>query len=436
LRCSIDAAKAQQQMHEFDTSSSRRQMVQIEEEIVQLCDESSGLWSAFGARLNMMRDSARNAVEIQSAKCDSEMLKRECNVLRLLVESGWEMHQDSVAPSTPQMMSKTPVSLRLRTGSPNLKIPTRRLNFAGPTASEERSPEGVLHMDLVLTNNPGENSMMFPALFRVDNLVTKTEQAAKLVAVPVAEPVVVAAPVIAFTPVTEAVVPVVAAPKWTAPAPSDDVPADVRSFGSSLSMLQSALGNADGFSNVSLGSLSLDSSSSNTSLQTSIASSSAVPPVRSSVRERLQKMVRERVAAKKEEDANSPASSSSPRFENLAWSPVATVDNVSTNVSDLSIMMNDESKISLSFANHTSDPQLAADHGQALLAMRERKLESLKFDIKQLEAIATPGKSVSTPGKTKAARLIEEENAVNQVPSMIPRPGLRQRPARVLSVKK
>src|SRR5690606_608400 len=73
-------------------------------------------------------DAARSLIDIQAAKCDSEMLKRECNVMRLLVESGWDLQEDSVPPATPEL-NKTPVSLRLRAGSPGFRIPAKLLVF-------------------------------------------------------------------------------------------------------------------------------------------------------------------------------------------------------------------------------------------------------------------------------------------------------------------
>ena len=145
-------------------------------------------------------------------------------------------------------------------------------------------------------------------------------------------------------------------------------------------------------------------------------------------------MVRERVAAKKEEDDFHPNTLSSPKpslhVDQLVWSPVVGQDMTSTNVSDLSLLINDGAKISLSFAHHIDDVPSDPTQGQALLAMRERKIEALKFDIKQLETIASPGKA------TKSVRLVDEENALNnQAPStLIPKPALRSR--RVLATKK
>lgn len=382
LHASLDAARAQQRMYQFDTASSRRQLAGDEEEIAQLRDESSGVWAAFGPRLAELRDYARAVIEIHSAKCDSEMLKRECNVLRLLVESGWEMHADAVAPTTPQMLSKTPVSLRLRTGSPNLKIPTRKLNFAAQaeeaciSASTAAAPVSELAESVVLPSSrqfvlhlepaAAASEKMAPAPASVALLPTVSLPAPisflSSLAVPVLDNAAPASPV---PPPTPAVVEPSAAAS-VEPKSSDDVPAEIRSFGSSLSMLHNVLG--DGMSNVSIGSLSLDASS-NSSLQLASAPSISVvapsaapaPVARSSVRERLQRLVRERVLAKKEEDEQqrgSPATrnSASPHVEQLAWSPVVATENVTTNVSDLSLMMNDrEAKISLSFMQHLDE---------------------------------------------------------------------------------
>jgi hypothetical protein len=265
----------------------------------------------------------------------------------------------------------------------------------------------------------------------------------------------------AAVPIVEAAPPALALVAESAPVhlSSDEVPPEIRSFGSSLSMLQAAFGSVEGLSNVSLGSLSLDGSNSSSSQMTvpdiTIAAMQPSPPVltaptapsvgpamapRSGVQERLRKMLKARMAAKRDDESSgipkSPSQSSltSPRVEQLAWSPVVAgapvPDDTLGSVSDLSLMLGDKlGKVSLSFRD---EDFAMLDEAKLILETRERRIDALKLDIQQLhETVAS-----KSPARRKgSAGSVDEENLVNKAPSLIPRPGTRSRPVRVLTRK-
>ncbi len=430
LQKSHDNVASQMEMHEFDMCTHRRHIAAVEEEITQLRDESSGEWRVFGPRLVGLRENARSLCEIQASKCESEMLKRECNVLRMLAESGWEIHNETVPPATPQMMNNTPVSLRLRTGSPGFKLPMRRLQF---------NEENAVAPAAVQVVPVAEVKMRAPSPKKA---LPEERKFLRSYGEPVEETPFAPAPAVPFEeasspspkPIKQRVV-AVASPV------ADQVPVGMRSFGSSLSMLHGST--SEGISNLSLGSLSLDGSNSSSLLSSSTASASALPaPVelaapRPNVRERLNKLLKERKAVVKDtESAPAPVRSSltSPRVEHLAWSPVVSgppvPDESMANMSNLSMMMHDRmGQISLSFQD-TEIANLEATN--AVLDAREKKIGALKLDIQQLHETIS-----KSPVRAKSVSIAQEENAVNQVqvPSLIPRPGTRSRPGRVLASK-
>ncbi len=104
-------------------------------------------------------------------------------------------------------------------------------------------------------------------------------------------------------------------------------------------------------------------------------------------------------------------------------------DETMANLSNLSMVMHDRmGKISLSF----QDADLAnLEATNAVLDAREKKIGALKLDIQHLhEAIS------KSPVRAKSMTLgAQEENYVNHVhiQSLIPRPGTRSRPSRVLA---
>ncbi len=477
LQRSKEAAESQMSVFEFDMSSSRRQIASVEADIARLRDQTGEQWAVFGPRMTGLRENALLLIEIQEANCEREMLRRECNVLRVLAESGWEIHQDSVAPDTPQMTSRTPVSLRLRTGSPGFKMPSKRLDFA---AADEPSVAVASSVAPAMQSPPSRKAAATASPAALKQPLPKRAMSDEKVFFSL-QPAAAAAPAVEAAP---------PAPVHK-PSPPDDVPPQIRSFGSSLSMLQAAFGPSEGLSNVSLSNVSLNSLSLNgSSLSVSqpamsdhsplsvamvppapslrqlslddpeALASHAAPPdrspsvpaaptaavgpamaPRSGVQERLRKMLKARMAAKRDDEPTpgipmspSQASLTSPRAEQLAWSPVVAgapqPDDTLGSVSDLSLMLGDKlGKVSLSFRD---EDFAVVDEARAILETRERKIDALKLDIQQLhETVAA-----KSPARRKgSAGVTDEENLVNKAPSLIPRPGTRSRPGRVLARK-
>jgi hypothetical protein len=344
------------------------------------------------------------------------------------------------------MANRTPVSLRLRTGSPGFKLPSKRLNFASAeeapvvaAAAVAPAPVAAAVAVVVVASPPSRKTAVAVSPLKQPQprrAMSDEKMFLNLQPAPVAE-----------------------APRAVNVSASDEVPAEIRSFGSSLSMLQAAFGSVEGLSNVSLGSLSLDgSSSSSTTLPDGVLNQPSPPLVssapfapsvgpamapRSGVQERLRKMLKARMAARRDDESSagvvrspSHASLTSPRIEQqMAWSPVIAgafaPDDTLGNVSDMSLMLADKlGKVSLSFRDE--DIATVVDEANAILEAKERKIDSLKLDIQQLHETVAAKSPVRRKGSVGT---VDEENLVNKAPSLIPRPGTRSRAGRVLSRK-
>lgn len=138
LRVALDAALAQQTSHSFELEALRRQMVAVEGEISALRDDEGAAWCAFRGTANPavaeMRRTAQLQVELHEGHCEAEMMRRECNVLRAMVERGWELDDAQTQPgeaasfatmTSPQMTTGTPIWKKLTRGSPGLRMPLR-----------------------------------------------------------------------------------------------------------------------------------------------------------------------------------------------------------------------------------------------------------------------------------------------------------------------